>query len=67
MKTGRCIVTHEAPSNCGVGAEITAKLQEKCFLRLEAPIKRVCGYDTPFPLVHESVYLCDNIYIALPP
>lgn len=26
MKTGRCIVTHEAPQNCGVGAEITAKL-----------------------------------------
>ena len=55
MKTGRCIVTHEAPQNCGVGAEITAKLQDKCFLRLAAPIKRVCGYDTPFPLVHEIV------------
>ncbi|CAM9647473.1 unnamed protein product, partial [Hapterophycus canaliculatus] len=25
--------------------------QERCFLHLEAPVQRVCGYDTPFPLV----------------
>jgi 2-oxoisovalerate dehydrogenase E1 component beta subunit len=27
---------------------------------LEAPVKRVCGYDTPFPLVFEALYLPDN-------
>jgi 2-oxoisovalerate dehydrogenase E1 component beta subunit len=56
-KTGRCIISHEAPVTGGFGAELSAKIQEKCFLRLESPIQRVCGYDTPFPLVHEPVYL----------
>lgn len=56
-KTGRCIITHEAPSTCGMGSEISAKLQENCFLHLKAPIKRVTGYDTPFPLVQEPLYL----------
>eukprot|EP00184_Porphyridium_aerugineum_P006796 CAMPEP_0184706538 /NCGR_PEP_ID=MMETSP0313-20130426/36808_1 /TAXON_ID=2792 /ORGANISM="Porphyridium aerugineum, Strain SAG 1380-2" /LENGTH=390 /DNA_ID=CAMNT_0027168091 /DNA_START=41 /DNA_END=1216 /DNA_ORIENTATION=- len=56
-KTGRCIVSHEAPITSGFGAEVVAKIQEKSFLSLEAPIRRVCGYDTPFPLVHEKYYL----------
>jgi 2-oxoisovalerate dehydrogenase E1 component beta subunit len=59
-KTGRCIVSHEAPITSGLGAEIVAKIQEKCFLRLESPILRICGYDTPFPLVHEPIYLPDK-------
>ncbi len=32
-----------------------ADIQERCFLHLEAPPQRVCGYDTPFPLVFEKV------------
>jgi len=56
-KTGRCIITHEAPVTCGFGAELAAKLQEEAFVHLEAPITRVCGYDTPFPLSHEPLYL----------
>ena len=59
-KTGRCIVTHEAPITCGFGAELTSTIQEKAFLHLEAPVKRVCGYDTPFPLAFESLYLPDR-------
>jgi len=55
-KTGRMIVSHEAPITCGVGAEISAKIQEDCFLHLEAPITRVAGYDTPFPHTSESIY-----------
>lgn len=62
-KTGKCIVTHEAPLSAGFGAELAAKIQEKCFLHLEAPIKRVCGYDTPFPLVFEPFYLPDRFKI----
>ena len=54
-KTGRCIVSHEAPITGGFGAEVAAAVQEECFLRLEAPVDRVCGYDTPFPLAHEKV------------
>ena len=59
-KTGKCIVTHEAPVTCGFGAELSAKVQEKAFEYLEAPVRRVCGYDTPFPLVMEPLYLPDN-------
>ena len=33
-KTGRCIISHEAPVTSGFGAELAAKIQEKCFLRL---------------------------------
>ncbi len=54
-KTGRCIITHEAPVTGGFGSELSAKLQESAFSSLEAPILRVCGYDTPFPLSHEPV------------
>lgn len=56
-KTGRCVIAHEAPKTSGFGAEIAATLQERCFLHLEAPVQRVCGWDTPFPLVWEEFYL----------
>lgn len=55
-KTGRAIVSHEAPISSGLGAEIASVIQEKCFLNLEAPIKRVCGLDTPFPHLQEPLY-----------
>ncbi|ORX60505.1 Thiamin diphosphate-binding protein [Hesseltinella vesiculosa] len=56
-KTGRLVVAHEAPKTSGVGAEVAATVLENCFLRLEAPIQRVCGWDTPFPLVYEKFYM----------
>ncbi|CAD6186073.1 unnamed protein product [Caenorhabditis auriculariae] len=56
-KTGRLIVTHEAPITSGFGAEIAATVQKRCFLHLESPVERVCGYDTPFPHVHEPFYI----------
>jgi pyruvate dehydrogenase E1 component beta subunit len=48
-KTGRAIVVHEAPRTAGLGAEITAIINENAFLSLEAPIERVTGFDVPFP------------------
>jgi len=57
QKTGRCIIAHEAPKTSGFGAELAAAIQERCFLVLEAPVRRVCGWDTPFPLVWEEFYL----------
>ena len=48
-KTGRCVVVHEAPKTCGLGAEIAAGVMEYCFLHLEAPVQRVCGFDTIMP------------------
>ncbi len=48
-KTGRAVVVHEGPRTCGVGAEVVARLVENCFFQLEAPIRRVTGYDVHFP------------------
>lgn len=58
-KTGRCVISHEAPKTQGFAAEIASQIMEKCFLRLEAPIKRCCGLDTPFPNTLEKEYLPD--------
>jgi pyruvate dehydrogenase E1 component beta subunit len=49
-RTGRAVVVHEAPRTAGFGAEIAAQIQERCLYSLEAPILRVTGYDTIFPL-----------------
>jgi 2-oxoisovalerate dehydrogenase E1 component beta subunit len=57
MKTGRLLVSHEAPITGGVGAEIVSTVTNECFLSLESPPTRVCGADTPFPLVYEPFYL----------
>ena len=59
-KTGRCVVVHEAPKTCGLGAEIAAGIMEQCFLHLEAPVQRVCGFDTIMPYYKlELEYLPD--------
>ena len=55
-KTGRCVVAHEATRFAGLGAELTATIQEECFWRLQAPIQRVTGWDTPYPLAFEWEY-----------
>lgn len=59
-KTGRVLISHEAPLTGGFGAELAATIQNDCFLHLEAPVKRVTGWDTPFPHVHEPFYLPDK-------
>lgn len=59
-KTGRCLIAHEAPISSGFGAELAASIQSECFLHLEAPVRRVCGWDTPFPHVYEPFYLPDK-------
>ena len=56
-QSGRAVIVHEAPRSCGFGAEISALIQERCFLNLEAPITRVTGYDVPFPYTLEHTYL----------
>ncbi|GAA5835309.1 hypothetical protein JCM9279_004503 [Rhodotorula babjevae] len=62
-KTGRCIVVHEAPQSGSVASELSAEIQQRCFLRLEAPVKRLTGWDTPFGLAYEKFYLPDHIRI----
>lgn len=59
-KTGRAVVVHEAPRHCGVGAEIIARIVEDSLLYLEAPVKRVTGFDTILPFfANEKTYLPD--------
>jgi pyruvate dehydrogenase E1 component beta subunit len=59
-KTGRCVIIHEGPRTCGMAAEIIARINEKVLLYLEAPIKRVTGYDVPIPYFSkERLYLPD--------
>ncbi|MFI6439356.1 2-oxo acid dehydrogenase subunit E2 [Streptomyces sp. NPDC050759] len=48
-RTGRCLVVHEAQGFAGVGAEIAALVQERCFDALRAPVLRVTGLDVPCP------------------
>jgi pyruvate dehydrogenase E1 component beta subunit len=59
-RTGRCLVVHEAPRTCGLGAEISALVMEEALLQLKAPVARVTGFDTVMPLPKgEHFYLPD--------
>ena len=49
-KNGRAIVVHEAPRAGGIGAEVTAIINEHCLYSLLKPVERVTGYDTPYPV-----------------
>ncbi|MBA2564660.1 MAG: alpha-ketoacid dehydrogenase subunit beta [Gemmatimonadetes bacterium] len=59
VKTGRIVIVHEAPRTCGFGAEIAALVAERAILHLEAPVRRVAGFDTPFPYTLEKLYMPD--------
>jgi pyruvate dehydrogenase E1 component beta subunit len=60
-KTGRVVIAHEAPKTLGLGAEIIARINEKAFYYLEAPIERVTGYDIIIPLPrYESSYFVNQ-------
>ena len=60
-KTGRAAVVHEAPKTGGLGAEITSIIQEESLLYQEAPVERITGFDTPFPL-----YALEDYYLPEP-
>ncbi len=57
-KTGHCVIIHEAPKSCAVGAEISATIAERGLLNLQAPVNRVTGYDTVMPY-----YRMENHYM----
>ena len=48
-KTGKAVIVHEAPKVGGIGGEIAAVLAEECFWELDAPIRRLTGFNTSFP------------------
>ncbi|KAG9675445.1 thiamine diphosphate-binding protein, partial [Aureobasidium melanogenum] len=66
-RTGKAIVVHESMTNSGVGAEVAATIQEQCFLNLEAPVARICGWSTHMGLVYERFNIPDvtRIYDAI--
>ena len=64
-KTGRAVIIHEGPRRCGIGAEIVARIVEDALMHLEAPIKRVTGYDVHFPyFARERAFLPNAERIA---
>jgi len=60
-KTGRVAVVHEAPRSFGPGAEVVARLVEKAFFHLEAPVARVTGYDVVIPLFSREKYYLPGV------
>src|SRR5690606_11496779 len=66
-RTGRCVVVSEAAGFAGAGAEIAARVQERCFHSLHAPVLRVPGPDIPYPppmLEHHHLPDADRILDA---
>ena len=60
-KTGRLVIVHEAPRNCGIGAEIAARVAERGLLFLQAPVERVAAPDVVVPLLRlEKAYMPDE-------
>ena len=47
--TGRAVVVAEATGYASVASEIVARVTERCFHSLAAPVRRVTGFDIPFP------------------
>ena len=64
IKTGRCVIVHEATRTNGFGAELAALVQERCFYHLEAPIQRATGFDTPYPHSLEWAYFPGPVRIG---
>jgi len=60
-KTGRAAVVHEAPTTGGLAGEVIATIQEDILLYQEAPIRRITGFDVPFPL-----YQLEEYYMSEP-
>lgn len=60
-RTGRAVIVHEAPFSSGLGGEIAASIQERCLYSLLAPVRRVTGPDTVFPLRRSEPHYLPNV------
>lgn len=60
-KTGRVVVVHEAPRTAGMGAEVAAIIQERALYSLAAPVRRVTGWDTVFPLKRSEAHYLPTV------
>ncbi len=64
-KTGRAVIVHEAARAGGVGAKITAVINDHCLYSLLKPVERVTGYDTPYPAPgHEDDYVPNPVRVV---
>lgn len=64
-KTGHCVIAHEAARSFGVGAEIAAQVSAEAIFELQAPVKRVTGYDITMPYYRmENHYLPSTLRIV---
>ena len=64
-KTGRCVVVQESHKTLGMASEIIARINDEAFLYLEAPVKRVSGFDVVTPyFARENMYLPDEKVIS---
>ena len=59
-KTGRALIVHEASLSFGVGAEISARIGEKCLYDLKSPVMRVGGFSFPYPFSGDEDYWVPN-------
>jgi 2-oxoisovalerate dehydrogenase E1 component beta subunit len=48
-KTNRALIVHEDTRTGGLAGEITARINERCFEWLDAPVLRVTAHDVPLP------------------
>jgi pyruvate dehydrogenase E1 component beta subunit len=67
-RTRRAVVVHEAPLTAGLGGEVSAVINERCFADLHAPVGRVTGWDVPYPsgaLEDEYIPSIDRILTAV--
>ncbi|WP_311172205.1 alpha-ketoacid dehydrogenase subunit beta [Halobellus ordinarius] len=62
QKTGRCVIVHEAPKSGGFAGELIATINDEALMYLEAPVRRVTGFDVPVPLL-----AMEDFYIPHPP
>lgn len=62
-RTGRLVIVHEAGRTGGVGVDIGSEIQKRCFLKLNAPVRLVTGWDTPVPMQYEKFYMPDPLRI----
>ncbi|MDQ0823769.1 pyruvate dehydrogenase E1 component beta subunit [Arthrobacter sp. V1I7] len=59
-QTGRVVIVQESPLSGGFASEVAASVANDAFLYLKAPVCRVSGYDTPYPVPHlEDHYIPD--------
>lgn len=60
-KTGRCVIVQESPRSYGPASELIAVINDRALMQLEAPVKRVTGYDVVTPYFGREL-----MYIASP-